>query len=395
MNKIIFLQKKDYLEYLLLIFISFSFVFKITLSTLPILILIILSIKEGFKKKSKYFILSYLVFLLIFLLYFFSFLLLKDDSTKNIIRSLGLIFIPLLFFYKKINRSFLIVTFTSFLVFQISHIIYVDLIMIKIYFIDKTTDFFEISKKVEDYFIIERPYFSLNCMLVFYCLKYLHYIKIISTKILILICSFILISLFLVAARLSMGVCALLLIIFIVKNRIKIKSILILLTLLVFSFLLLGKHSFDRILIKKGEPRIVIWNCAKNIINSNNFNYILGEFSNDEADKKLIECYNTKNVKNGPYYWISKYNYNYNSHNQFIGFYLGYGMIGLILFLIIFLIHFFNYFKNNNIYSLLWVIIFFSQCMFENILYRQLGIYLFVWFSSISFFINYQTQQNE
>ncbi|WP_143055952.1 MULTISPECIES: hypothetical protein [unclassified Flavobacterium] len=136
----------------------------------------------------------------------------------------------------------------------------------------------------------------------------------------------------------------------------------------------------QRLTVEKGEPRIVIWKCAKGIVDEKTFNYFVGTFSSEKVDAKLIDCYNSKEVLSGPYWWIGKKNFKYNTHNQYIWYFVTYGFLGLTLFLGIFGIQFWNFIKNKNGYSFFFIFIFSSQSLFENLLSRQLGIYLFLWF---------------
>ncbi|MFC4475903.1 O-antigen ligase family protein [Flavobacterium chungangensis] len=179
-----------------------------------------------------------------------------------------------------------------------------------------------------------------------------------------------------------MGISILLCFFFFLKER---KSIYLFLGILsiITVVILTNEYTLQRLVLEKGEPRTVIWKCAKNIIDEQDFNYLTGTFSSEEVDKKLIDCYNSKEVLSGPYWWIGKNNYNYNTHNQYIWFFVSYGFIGLTLFLGIFAIQFWNFIKNKNVYSFFFILIFSFQSLFENILSRQLGIYLFLWFCCI------------
>ncbi|KAB1157055.1 hypothetical protein [Flavobacterium luteum] len=264
------------------------------------------------------------------------------------------------------------------------HIVFEDFIMIKGIYIDNLKSYESLISLVENKFIIERPYFALNCLLAIICSKYLYDEKKINFLGILTISLIIILSLLLIAARLAMGVSVIIfLIILIQEKKVRIKHYILLLVIIIISILTFGKHALERITFKDGEPRIAIWNCVASIIKSNEFNYFVGEFSSQRVNNKLIVCYNSKPVSEGPYWWIGKKRFNYNTHNQFLWFFTSYGIIGLSLFLSIFILQIFNYFKRANFYSLLFVLVFFSQSVFENILCRQLGIYLFVWFSYI------------
>lgn len=386
-----------YLQILLIVFLSFSFVFKISISTPAIILLILLNInfKKIVKTNSIQKALN-IFYVLIYLIYLLSFLFIKDESSRNIIKSAAFIFLPILFFYKTISEKEISCFILSFIFFQFLHILYVDFTMIKAIFIDNIKDFDKLNNIVNEEFIIDRPYFSLNCLLFITCLKYLVDIKKITFTFALILTSFVIISLFLIAARLAMAVSIVLFLVLIVKNKITNIKISFLVFIGIIMFVLpFRKYAYERIFLKKGEPRLVIWNCVNNIIQDDKFNYFFGKFSKEIVENELIKCYNSKEIEQSEYWWIGKENYNYNTHNQFFSFFVSYGLIGLSLFLFIFVSLFVSYIKDGNVYSLLFVIVFFFQSFFENIFDRQLGISLFIWFSYLFVLINKNKIINE
>ena len=382
-------------EKFFLIIIGFAFVFKVNISTPAILLLLLFNI--SFKTqpiisiKQKY--LS-IVFFSLYLLFFSSFLLTKEETSSNLIKTAGFIFIPLLFYLKRFNKNEIFVFIYSFVAFQIIHIIYVDYVMIDAIFFDKINDYDSITELVQRKFIIERPYFSLNCLLTMVCLKFAFDEKKISLFITMLLFLFITISLFLIGARLAMGVSLLLFFLIVLRTKvINKKHFLILISSFLILLIPVSKYTLERIFLKRGEPRIVIWDCAYKIINEKDFNYLIGEFSEVKSNQKQVDCYNSKEVISGPYWWIGTNKYNYNSHNQFLGFFMNYGLLGLLMFLSIFVIQVYDFVKRDNYISLLIVAVFFFQCIFENIISRNLGIYLFLWFNY--FFIPQKRQYEQ
>ncbi|WP_337967935.1 O-antigen ligase family protein [uncultured Flavobacterium sp.] len=200
-------------------------------------------------------------------------------------------------------------------------------------------------------------------------------------------------TLFIIVARLAMGVSFLLCFFIFLKEK---KVIYFLgFVIILFVIVLSNKYTIQRLAIEKGEPRIVIWKCAKEIVDQKTFNYFIGTFSSEKVDKDLIDCYNSEEVSNGPYWWIGKNNYNYNTHNQYIWFFVSYGLLGLSMFLGIFGVHFWNFLKNKNAYSFFFILIFSFQSLFENLLSRQLGIYLFLWFCYLFIIQTENTIQDE
>lgn len=63
----------------------------------------------------------------------------------------------------------------------------------------------------------------------------------------------------------------------------------------------------------------------------------------------------------------------YNTHNQFLDFYLGAGIIALALFLIFILISFFTLRKNFFPTAMLAILV--MYCLVENVFHRQIGAY--------------------
>ena len=124
-------------------------------------------------------------------------------------------------------------------------------------------------------------------------------------------------------------------------------------------------------LVKKWEPRVVIWEC-NNLITKSNFNLFKG-IGFYKAQEKLTDCYGEviKDPRKREYF-IKK---QFNPHNQFIDFYLASGLIALIFFLILYTLLFFQskyiYYKMTLFISLLLF------TFIESFFHRQLGGYIF------------------
>lgn len=373
---------KDKMVFFLL---AFAFIFKIKWATPLILFLLGISFFDKSKKTDSDAIKKLcFVFGSMFFLYILSYIFKLDSSPRLIIRSLGFVFIPLLFLLNKFSFC-QIKNFTySFLGLQLIHIIYIDFIVVQYYLFSSSRSFELFNSLIENRFILERPYFALNCLLSIICIKFLLVNSNIKRGYLFCFLAIIVFTLFIIAARLAMGISVLLSFLFFLKEK-KIIYFIILSSILAIT-IISSRYIIQRIALEKGEPRIVIWQCAKSIVDEKDFNYCIGTFSSEVVDNKLISCYNSKEVSNGPYWWIGKNNYKYNTHNQFLWFFTSYGLIGIMLFLFVFVIHIRNFYKFRNEYSLFFVLIFIFQCLFENVLSRQLGIYVFLWFCFI--FIN-------
>lgn len=121
------------------------------------------------------------------------------------------------------------------------------------------------------------------------------------------------------------------------------------------------------------EPRIVIWSCANNMTVKKDFSMITGFKGYEIIRNNFLDCYaQTIENQSKKEYFLSE---NFNSHNQFIDFYLIGGILGLVLFIIFFIKLFYD--VKNNFFSVAIVISFLLFFLVENIFYRQFGCYLF------------------
>ncbi len=125
---------------------------------------------------------------------------------------------------------------------------------------------------------------------------------------------------------------------------------------------------------KSSEPRVIIWNCAYKITQSENFNSLIGLSSHNEVKLKLTDCYGKSidNVSKRKWFLSNQFN----THNQFIHFYLIGGILSFILF-IIFVIYSF-YVIRSNFYGLSLMIVITLFLLVENLFQRQFGIYTFI-----------------
>lgn len=125
--------------------------------------------------------------------------------------------------------------------------------------------------------------------------------------------------------------------------------------------------------LKSYEPRLVIWSCAYQIIESSDFNHWFGIDSEEKIEDLLALGYDKKltNKYRAQYYIDVKLN----THNQFIGTYLNSGIIGLLLLLGSIIFQFISCRKDFIKTAMMVSLIFFL--LVENVLYRQIGVYLF------------------
>lgn len=120
------------------------------------------------------------------------------------------------------------------------------------------------------------------------------------------------------------------------------------------------------------EPRIVIWNCAYSMTQKTDYNLLIGFKGYKEIFNNFLDCYaNTiENLSKKEYFLTEKFN----SHNQFIDFYLVGGFIGFGLFVAFFIKLFIE--VRSNFFQTAIVVSFLLFFCVENIFYRQFGCYL-------------------
>ena len=129
------------------------------------------------------------------------------------------------------------------------------------------------------------------------------------------------------------------------------------------------KNYFE--LLKQWEPRFVIWDCSYDIIKTENISAIGLGFN--KTNDFLVSCYEEV-VKPAPRrnYFIRR---KFNTHNQYVDFWLSVGLVGTLIFLYLLVTMFL---RNRKLFfqtALIISIVLFSGV--ENIFHRQLGAYLF------------------
>jgi len=117
------------------------------------------------------------------------------------------------------------------------------------------------------------------------------------------------------------------------------------------------------------EIRSLVWQCADQISMSEGF--ILTGLGFEGTNNKLVECYNAE-IEDS----IKKERFvsgRYNTHNQFIDFYISTGFIGVSLFVLFFILVFISvrrkFFPTAMLLSLAY------YCMLESVFHRQMGAY--------------------
>jgi len=136
---------------------------------------------------------------------------------------------------------------------------------------------------------------------------------------------------------------------------------------------------------KAYEPRFVIWECATEL--SQQINPLLGFGNYKTMKSELVNCY----VSKIPSHQSSKIAFYeekaFNTHDQFFSFLLLGGWLPFFCLILFFVVSF----AKSNTYLYSFTLLFFlSFFIFENVLYRQLGVYLMGLFLGLL-----NTKQNE
>lgn len=395
--KTIFQNKFEILFSLLLLLLPFSNAIPNIAFGLIILLFLLEISKVSFKNFSNSTkILILLLFFLIIKSLCYGFFI-EDFSYYKFF--LILIITPILFL--KINNKDLI---KKAAIIAINLSVLISIYNIVIYFLNYHYLPFNDGWAVNALLILERPYagvFSLISIIISFELyrtstkfRYFYFLSILISIFFI----------FLISARISIITLILLLIIYLLfyfKKKITYKLFLftgIFLTVLLT--VLLNKNLSQRFFIQKNiestiqvakasEPRVIIWDCAFEMIKSTNFNQFSGLSSYNQINYNFKECYGKSIENSDRKHWFL--NKEYNSHNQFIHFYLIGGIIGFLLFFI-FIVHSLFY-SRNNFYGFSIILTLTLFLFVENLFERQFGTYIFIIFFSL--YIPKLKSQNE
>lgn len=194
---------------------------------------------------------------------------------------------------------------------------------------------------------------------------------------------------------LSFSISLLLLIYFTFKEKFtkKIIRTILLSSVLIISVLLFSSQRFKEIFKKENYSNILNFNstslrygiyiCSlEKIKEAPILGYGLGDVQNE-----LKKCYEEKSKL------LTQITYN--SHNQYLSYFLSTGILGFFLLLFLIITKFIDAIKEQN-YLLLAIIIFFSIIMlFENILERQSGVILFSFYMCLFSLFNFTNKKQK
>lgn len=260
------------------------------------------------------------------------------------------------------------------------------------YKLENPTFILDIGDEINNLLWTERPYFGF--MLALGILISLNLLTISKKGILflILVVLFISFSIY-ISARLGILLSIIAILFFVLRSK-HIKTwaklslgglflISILLSLTLSKGLMSRMHLSDDVnnklaYTKDYEPRFVIWPCSVKLI-TKDISWISGAKNYEETKVKLSECYNNsiEKLDKREYYLKQRFN----THNQFLDFFL---IGGILPFLLLFSVFVHVWFSSKYSFETKLLFLFFFFFFFvENVLYRQLGCYLFGTFAAL------------
>jgi O-antigen ligase len=136
------------------------------------------------------------------------------------------------------------------------------------------------------------------------------------------------------------------------------------------------------------ELRAEVWNCAKTIIDQQGFS--LTGMGFDHTKDALVGCYQTQisNTKKRDKFVAERYN----THNQFLDFYLSAGFIALVLFLGFMVASFIA--VRTQFFPVAMLSLLLMYGLVENLFHRQMGAY-YVGFILIVLITSSKTEENK
>lgn len=368
----------DALAALLVFFVPFSYAF-------PNLILIPLGLVFLFNKKWKIIKLKdlkKLAFFLIAILFITINIGIKGNFNESfdIVSKLYITIAFFLLFYVVIQKTWVEIAFLSGLMISF----FISVYNITSYFIQNDFINIDIGPQTNALLSIERPYLGFMMALgIFILFKNIRN-KIWSKWFYILSLVFIAFVVY-ISARLSLG---LILIIVLQHLNVLYKKRRMLLYGSVFAFatifvfaIIFNDNFRNRMRIKSNyhqtikalkayETRYLIWPCA--IENTAKTSWFFGTGGYNLSEKLQVECY-TENInrsKKKRYYQTEAFN----THNQYLDFLLVSGLIPFVCLVVFLLSLCLKYYKQPlGILSLIFILFF----LVENVLHRQLGVFLF------------------
>lgn len=130
---------------------------------------------------------------------------------------------------------------------------------------------------------------------------------------------------------------------------------------------------------KELEPRVIIWDCAYQVSKQKDFSVFFGTTSYSNMKESMVTCYDETIQDFSRKQWFLTRKYN--THNQYLDFYLIGGVLSLIL---LFIFFYFYIIKNkSNFFAIAIITSFIIMMSVENIFHRQFGCLIFAIFVTL------------
>ena len=166
-------------------------------------------------------------------------------------------------------------------------------------------------------------------------------------------------------------------------NKKYIIKITLLFTGIIFLIFFSNSSLKERFKLISKDARVVTWEGASSIFFTNS-KYIFGSGSEQDTRVNLLEYYRNYDGFDSAAEQNRFINKNYNTHNQYINELLRGGFVGLLLLIIPQAILLCKSVSKNNILSIMLLVSIMSFSLVENVLSRQVGVYLFALLLSLS-----------
>ena len=158
-------------------------------------------------------------------------------------------------------------------------------------------------------------------------------------------------------------------------------------------FVLQSLTSWENVVarLEQKEPRVLIWKCAYSFTQEESFSPWYGLGKVQTLDDQLAACYESQTIGNPMRdYFLEAL---FNTHNQFMEYYVLTGIVGVGL---LFLLFGFVIAKVRRYFiPMALTFALFNFCMVENLFNRQLGVYLFGFVLTLILMIDQQERKKE
>lgn len=136
------------------------------------------------------------------------------------------------------------------------------------------------------------------------------------------------------------------------------------------------------------QLRAEVWHCAKTIINTQGFS--LTGMGFETTNNELLSCYDSQ--IEDPQKSERFIEAEYNTHNQFLDFYMSAGFLALLLFTVFIIASFLG--NRKDFFPTALLVLFIIYCSVENVFHRQIGAY-YIGFILIALLIGMGSRENK